>query len=47
MYSWGVNQDHYEIFINALEHIADKIVKKTGRKLSKRLLYEYLNERAN
>lgn len=41
------NKDHYEFFRDALERLATKIVKKTGRKLSKSLLCEYLNERAD
>lgn len=41
------NKEHYDFFRNALERLAFKIVKKTGRKLSKSLLCEYLNERAD
>ncbi len=41
------SKEHYDFFINALERLASKIVKKTGRKLSKSLLCEYLNERAD
>lgn len=40
------DRDQYEFFINALERVAAVVVKKTGRRLSKRLLCEYLNERA-
>ena len=40
------DKEHYEFFKQALERLASKIVKKTGRKLSKSLLCEYLNERA-
>lgn len=41
------NKEHYEFFRNALERLAAKIVKKTGRKLSKTILCEYLNNRAH
>lgn len=40
------NQEHYNFFMTALDRAATTIVKKTGRKLSRRLLCEYLNERA-
>lgn len=40
------NKEHYDFFRVALERLASRIVKKTGRKLSKDLLCEYLNERA-
>ena len=41
------NREHYDFFRKALERLANKIVKKTGRKLSKRLLCAYLNNRAD
>lgn len=41
------NKEHYDFFIAALERLAKKIVKKTGRYISKSLLCEYLNERAD
>lgn len=41
------NKEHYDFFIAALERLAYKIVKKTGRKLPKSLLCEYLNEQAD
>lgn len=40
------NKEHYDFFRNALERLASKIVKKTGKKLSLNLLCQYLNERA-
>lgn len=41
------NRQHYDFFISALERLAKTIVKKTGRNISKSLLCEYLNEKAN
>lgn len=40
------NKEHYEFFRHSLERVASNIVKKTGKKLSKSQLCEYLNERA-
>lgn len=41
------NREHYDFFIAALERLDRAIVKKTGRHISKHLLCEYLNEKAN
>ncbi len=40
------NQEHYNFFIKSIERVATQIAKKTGTKLSKEHLCEYLNERA-
>lgn len=41
------NRDHYDFFIQILELLSNQIVKKTGCRLSKRVLCEYLNNRAD
>lgn len=40
------NPEHYTLFITALERIAKKIVKLTGKKPTQKDLCEYLNTRA-
>lgn len=40
------NKVHYDFFRESLERLADEIVRKTGKKLSKNMLCRYLNERA-
>lgn len=41
------NRQHYDFFMAALERLSKTIVKKTGRCISKSLLCEYLNDRAD